>query len=546
MRRAGFVLALLTAGGAAAQPGVVPEASGAAADPAAVPGAGEAAGAGETTDEARAADETPATDAAAGADEAPAAEDDGWGAADDGWGDGADAVGFGDVPVTAIEPPPPPRAASFTGFVRHDLGLWVERLDGADQPFAKNRLSLDLALRWRHEAWRIVAELHGEYDAAYLADRDRFDAPTLDTYEARVLSGEQYVAVALDAFELTIGRQIVAWGEGEMLSPLDVTSPRDLREPGLADLDDLRLGVLASRVGWFTGGHRVELMAVHEAYFGERPPPLGEFSPLRAFVTGNALAGRFLSGKTIAYREAQDRFDPAETQGFLRWVYKGPGLDAGLYAASALDQQGVVRLPPVQALLDDPIRLALDHERYWLFGHSGATTIDAWIIRWELAQSIGRAFNTGDPDAEVDLAAVLGGEPLIGVAEASLLTGMVGVAWSGIADTTIAVEAQAGLFFDRPDDLLFPADAPTFALRFTRLALRQKLQLSAVATVFGLTAEHGWLLRAEAEHAFADGFSAGVGYVHYGTGRDGEFGPFYGLDEHDRVFARLRWDFTLY
>ncbi|MEZ4437293.1 MAG: hypothetical protein R3F65_33285, partial [bacterium] len=83
-------------------------------------------------------------------------------------------------------------------------------------------------------------------------------------------------------------------------------------------------------------------------------------------------------------------------------------------------------------------------------------------------------------------------------------------------------------------------------LRFTRLALRQKLQLSAVATVFGLTAEHGWLLRAEAEHAFADGFSAGVGYVHYGTGRDGEFGPFYGLDEHDRVFARLRWDFTLY
>lgn len=524
MRRAGFVFALLAAaGGASAQPGVVPEASGAAADPAAVAPV----------------DEAPAADA-------PAAADDGGGAADDGWGDDADAVGFGDVPATAIEPPPPPRAASFSGFVRHDLGLWVERLDGADQPFAKNRLSLDLAFRWRHDVWRIVAELHGEYDAAYLADRERFDDPTLDTYEARILSGEQYVAVALDAFELTLGRQIVAWGEGEMLSPLDVTSPRDLREPGLADLDDLRLGVLASRIGWFSGGHRVELMAIHESYFGERPPPLGEFSPLRAFVTGNALAGQFLADKTIAYRDAQDRFDPAHTQGFVRWVYKGPGIDAGLYAASALDQQGVVRLPPLMALLDDPIALELDHDRYWLIGHSGATTVDAWIIRWELAQSLGRAFNTGDPDAEVDLPALLAGEPLIGVAEASLLTGMVGVAWSGIADTTIAVEAQAGVFFDRPDDLLFPADTPTFALRLTRLALRQKLQLSAVATAFGLTAERGWLLRAEAEHAFADGFSAGLGYVHYGTGRDGEFGPFYGLAEHDRVFARLRWDFTLY
>lgn len=467
-------------------------------------------------------------------------------ATDESWGDDTDAVGFGEVPAAAIEVPPPARDASLTGFIRHDLGLWVERLGGADQPFAKNRLSLDLAFRWRHEAWRVVAELHGEYDAAYLAGRDGFDEPTLETYEARVLSGEQYVAVALGEFEVTVGRQIVAWGEGEMLSPLDVINPRDLREPGLADLDDLRLGVLATRVGWFRGAHRLEGMAVHESYFGERAPPLGAFSPLRAFVTGNEVAGPFIEGKTVRYEHVQDRFDPAQTAGFLRWVYTGAGFDLGLYAASGLDAQGVVELPPLSAFLGDVIELELDHRRYALLGHSGAAVWDAWLVRWEMAQSFGRAFNTGDPGAEVDLGALVAGEPLIGVAEASLLSGMVGLTWSGIADTTVAVEAQAGVFFDRPDDLLFPADAPSFAVRLTRLALRQKLQLVAVATVFGVAAEHGWLMRLEAEHAFADGFAAGVGLVHYGTGREGEFGPFYGFEDHDRVFARLRWDFGLY
>lgn len=472
------------------------------------------------------------------------AESDGWGDDDAGWGEGDDG-GFGAAPTVEIAPPPPPRNASLTGFVRYDIGLWAQRIDD-DQAFAKDRVSLDLAFRWRSDPWRVVAEIHGEYDAAYLADRDRFDEPTLDTYEARILSGEQYAAVSLGAFEITLGRQIVAWGEGDVLSPLDVAGPRDLREPGLADLDDLRLGVLATRIGWFAGAHRVEVMAIHEAYFGERPPPLGEFSPLRAFVTGNDLAAPLLADKTLRYRHAQDRFDPAHTAGLARWVYKGPGLDAGLYVASVLDQQGVVRLPPFEAFLDDRIDLELDHDRYLLVGHSGATTLDDWILDWELAASLDRAFNTGDPDAELDLAALLGGEPLIGVTEASLLTGMVGVTYGGLADTTIALEAQAGVFFDRPDDLLFPVDVPTFAARFTRLAMREKLRLLATATAFGLTAERGWLLRAEADYAFADGFGAAIGYVHYGTGRDGEFGPFYGLDDHDRVFARLRWDFTLY
>ena len=68
----------------------------------------------------------------------------------------------------------------------------------------------------------------------------------MDTYEWRILHGEQFGAVSLGRFELVLGRQIVAWGE-EMFLVRSMWSIPGLREPGLADLDDIRLTVLASK-----------------------------------------------------------------------------------------------------------------------------------------------------------------------------------------------------------------------------------------------------------------------------------------------------------
>ncbi len=223
------------------------------------------------------------TPAAAEAQDRPAS-----GAEDSGSGDeeedpGADdAFSFGeednqDSPAAPVTKPPPPSAWSLTGFLRSDWALWTERLDST--PLAKGRQSVDLALGFKKGIVRVLLTLHGEYDLAYLVDRGSHDEPTREAYEWQVNTREALVALSLGEFELTLGRQIVAWGEGDALSPLDVVNPRDMREPGLADLDDIRLPVLASRVGWFRGPHRVEVMMIHESDFGYRPSPTHPTAP---------------------------------------------------------------------------------------------------------------------------------------------------------------------------------------------------------------------------------------------------------------------------
>lgn len=461
------------------------------------------------------------------------------------WGGGSDWLGE-TAPVAAPDASDlkaDTSAWSLTGFARLDHALWVQRL--ADDPWAKGRQSLDLALEYGGKTLRLLLSGHGEWDAAYQVDRDAESPAHLDVYELRYLDGEQFVATSAGEFEATFGRQIVAWGEGDALSPLDVVNPRDGREPGLADLDDLRLAVLATRVGWFRDAHRIEVMAVHESYFGEQPSPLSDFSPFRAVLQRDDIPpaiATLLASKTYRFAHTPDRFDGKAQQWLGRWVYKGPGLDFGLYLASVLDRQGVASLPDAATLLTaDTITLTLDHRRYTVAGLSGATSEGSWLFKWEVAAELNKAYSTGNVDAPFNPVM----PPSLGVAEGSLLTGMLGVTYTGISDLNLALEVQKGVFLDEPVDVLFPADAPIVALRGQYLMLDQRLTIQAAATAIGATAEYGGLVRAEALYTLADGWKAGGGYIHYATGDADAFGPFSAYTEHDRLFAKLRYDFRI-
>jgi hypothetical protein len=161
-----------------------------------------------------------------------------------------------------------------------------------------------------------------------------------------------------------------------------------------------------------------------------------------------------------------------------------------------------------------------------------------------LLGEIGKSFNTGGFE---------GGE-LPGVEKTTVITGMLGTAWQGPDDTTVMFEISRGVFVDRPDGLLYPLDATVWAVRYGKLAMKQKLNFDVVGTAMGLAAQYGWLIRAEVGYAVRDGLKASVAAVHYGSGHDSlgepfkaedgsEISPFSGLKTHDLLLGALRWDY---
>ncbi|MEZ4264915.1 MAG: DUF1302 family protein [Myxococcota bacterium] len=460
--------------------------------------------------------------------------------ADDSEDDGFD---FGETPQVHVLVPAEPSPWAFTGFLRSDEAVWLERFK--DNPLAKARQSLDLALSYKKGIIRLLLTGHGEYDLAYLAQRDSYDKPTLRAYEWQVTTREAFVALSLGRVELTAGRQIVAWGEGDALSPLDVVNPRDMREPGLADLDDLRLAVLATRVGWFRGAHRLEAMIIHESDFGYRPAPLSDYSPFRAVIDDNPIARDLIGDREVTWEHKQRRFALAQQEGLLRWVMKGAGLDAGLYLASVLDDQGVVSIDTADLADEKRVPIGLDHRRYTVFGHSGARSFGDFLLKWEAGVELRRPFTTGrlddfDPDNPLASAAALSS---LGHAAGDLLNTMLGLTYSGVTDLTLALEISKPWLLGDIDDLLIDASAPFIALRASYTTLRERLRLDAAFSMIGWKAELGWLIRAQATWAVRDALQLQAGVITYHPGDD--FGPLTGLERHDRLFVGLRWDFQI-
>lgn len=478
----------------------------------------------------------------------------GFGDSDDGagFGDSDDAAGFGGGSSSggpATENPPGTLTARM--FFRSRQALWIERLDG--RALAKARQNADIDLRYKRTfrmggdrlELRLVGAAHFEYDLAYRHDREQFDEATIEAYESQIIGGPTFLGLSWGPFELTVGRQIVAWGHGESLSPVDVVNPRDNREPGLADLEDLRMAVLATRLGLFFGNHRLEAMVVHESFFGLRPAPLSEFSPFRAIILEDPDIGGFLGDSTLRQQSVPGRWVNQAAQPMARWEYSGSAADLGLYWASTLDKQGLQCFDAtnpecIQITPEDTI-LKLYHPRYNMVGHAGSTTAGPFVLRWELAAELNRPFNVQDvtkSDFNLDLI------------RRTQLIGMLGATYQK-GDAQVGLEYQQAYVIDNPDDdpdspfqNFIPPTQPLIAFRYTQPFLREALRVTAAGFLFGVTEFLGLVVRAEFTYELTSGVHFGMGYVHYRPAED-RIGPFYGLDEHDRVFASLRWDFLL-
>ncbi|MDB4973556.1 MAG: type 3 domain protein [Myxococcaceae bacterium] len=461
-------------------------------------------------------------------------------------GAGGDDQGFAEVPASPgpanVERADEPSGWRLSGSLQLQSALRLER-SGADR-LAKLRQVIVPRLEYARDlgqaSFQLVASGRGEADFAYLLRPEAYDAPTMQLYGSHLIVGESYLRLATETLQASFGEQIVNFGQGEVLTLLDVVNPRDLREPLFADLDQLRLPVLMTRLSLGDAHVRGDLLLVHEPFFGLQAPPLGELSPLRKLLLDDPLLGQALSGRALRYRHLPGR-DPTNIQAMqvhARVAWSGSGVDLALQASSLLDPLGVPSLPSALQLTSQRIDLPTYHPRYTLLGQSGAVSLGPCLLRWELAGELARPLLVRRTDTRL---------PIGSSERFNTVRGLFGVTYVPNGRSSVALEGSQTGVLEHPgrrasstSALLFPVQATQLALRGSHTFDHERAQLSLVLLLIGLKPFNALAARAELSYALMDAVRAAVGVVSYLPSE--HFGPFYGFERNDRAYLNLRWD----
>lgn len=419
--------------------------------------------------------------------------------------------GFDDTPAVADEavgaPEDEPRK-HFSGYAK--LGTAVNFAHHAPQGqetdwrgLSRLRAELQLEADYRLLDWKLFAGVKVAYDFAYgLNGRDQYAPQVLDNQEEEVELGEAFVQRAVrENLDIKLGRQIVVWGRSDTFRVTDILNPLDNREPGLTDIEDLRLPTAMSKIDYFQGPWQLSFIGVHEHRSSKLPPFGSDFYPSSTPAPADNSPAATLSNTGLAL----------EARAVL------PGWDISFYEANLhADQTAIVpSLPPVQ-----------EHPRINMTGAAMNAARGNFLYNLEAAHLRGLRFMADYPQ------------------DHALTDLLAGLEYRGITDTAISLDlVNRHLHHFRPE----LSESPEFpqrnetqtALRIDRNLLHDQLTLTALLILVDQWGHDGAMQRFTASYDLADNWNLTGGVIFYQSGH----GAMASIGDNDRIFLELRYDF---
>lgn len=347
--------------------------------------------------------------------------------------------------------------------------------------------------------WRTHITGYGYYNLAYqLNGRDDYTAEVLDEYESELELGEAWLQGKLNKqTDIKLGRQIVVWGKSDNIRVTDLINPLDNREPGMVDIEDLRLPLAMARLDYYVGDWGLSAMAIPEIRFNKNPPYGSDFYPLPT-----AMPDETIPGNTEYALAANGIFS---------------GWDLSLYWADLYDDNAhrVISASGQQ----------LQHSRLKMLGIAANVAINNWLLKGEAAQLTALAYSNL-PNAKFNRTDIL-----------------LGVEYSGFRDTSVSLEVANRHLHDYNATLLnegVKEDEWQTALRYSGDFLHARLHLLAVVSAFGERLDEGGFGRYSAAYDLQDALTVTGGLVAYDSG---EKLPFNTIGDNDRLFIDLKYSF---
>lgn len=415
--------------------------------------------------------------------------------------------GFDDAPASAVAATQPVEKKSWQ--LAGALTLGAAYNVAHDAPAAnttdyRGLSRLRAKLNLEHDAelsnnWRSHITVYGYYDIAYqLNGRDNYSNKVLDEYESELELGEAWLQGKLNKqTDLKLGRQIVVWGKSDNIRITDRLNPMDNREPGMTDIEDLRLPLAMARLDYYVGDWGISALAIPEIRFNKMPPIGSDFYPLPMAMPDEEIPG-------------DTEYGLAANGIFSGW-------DLSLYAASLYDDN-----PHTVITASGP---ELQYARINMVGSAVNIAINNWLLKGEIAQLNGLTYTSLPND------------------EFSRTDSLLGVEYSGFRDTTLSLEI-ANRHLHHFDSTLLASGVTEnewqTALRYQGDFLHARLHLLAVVSAFGEKWDEGGFGRYSAAYDLADGIKLTGGLVTYEAGEKIPFGAY---GDNDRIFVDLKYSF---
>ena len=405
-----------------------------------------------------------------------------------------------------------PSRFSFDGSLEHGLSYNFahDRPEPGETDWrglSRFRSDMELELKAKlSETWQAQMAVEAYYDFVFaIKGRDQFTQAVLDNRENDVEFGESYVLGSItDKLDLRFGRQIMVWGKSDNIRITDILNPLDLREPGLVDIEDLRLPVTMTRLDYYIGNWDLTGILIHEVRFNKVPAFGSDFFPGDAPPPPEIVPSHSLENT---------QYGAAVSGIFSGW-------DVAFYFADVYDKA------PHAAINPDG-EVVREHARLKMFGSAFNVALGNWLLKAEAAYLDGFKFLNA-PGKTFSRADAL-----------------IGFEYSGFNETVIGFEMANRRLLDFEDTLKEAPDRAVenefqTAFRLTRNFLNDTLAVTFLAQIFGALGGDGGFQRISGEYDLTDSIQLFGGFVFYTSGDLPQFRTF---GDNDRLFLGIKYSF---
>ncbi len=333
---------------------------------------------------------------------------------------------------------------------------------------------------------------------------------------------ELYLDLYFKNFDIRIGKQQVVWGKADGVFITDIVSPLNLTEFLLPDFDEIRKGVIATKVNYYAGNSTIEAIWIPEFTPTERPQPGSIW-----YVQPDFLAPPTWD---LSKEKITPSFENSEL--FLKYTALTSSIDFELMGAYTWDDNPTLHVQKqfgLDTVTMQPGLLGLNitpqHHRLTIGGGSFSSDIKGVVLRGEAAYYNGKYFLTQDPVQQN------------GIIQKDYLHYLLGLDFN-LGPVMFSSQFIQQTILDHDDNIVNEKTENTMTLLARYDILRETLHLE-LFSYMGLTNEDA-LIRPKITYDFDDSFSILLGSNIFVGDDRGRFGQY---KDNSMVYTKLKYSF---